>query len=157
MQSRRGISIIELLVVIALMIVVASTSTLILLGRRNVVSLENTTQQMTAVLREAQSRSIAQSSSTGWGVHFANSTATTPYFAMFAGSVFATSAAQGYHLLSDSVRFATSSLAAGATRTVSFAQRTGAASASTSIKIELIVNPSISSTIRIASSGLVSF
>jgi type II secretory pathway pseudopilin PulG len=147
---------VEIMLVAGLMVVFSLVAILNVSGRKSRAELDSTVQQMAALLREAQSRSVSQASSTSWGVYFHNSTATAPYYTLFAGT-YSTSSQMSFYRLPANIRYVTSSLAAGATRTVTFAQITGLASASTSIRIELATGPALSSTIRIASSGAVSF
>ena len=151
-----GFTLVEILITVGLMVIISSASLLSLYGRRGKVDLDNTARQMAALLREAQSRAVSQASSSAWGVHFENSTSTTPFYAIFAGT-YATTSRAGTHPLPSAVVYVSSSLAAGAVREVIFTRTTGAPSASTSVAIALRDGLAQSSTVSVASSGLVSF
>lgn len=155
-RHAQGTTIIELVLVIGLIGILATIFLVNLQGRKGKTELTTTTQQMTALLREAQSRSVAQSSSTGWGVHFENSTNTVPFYALFGGT-YSVSSNIGYYRLPATVNYSTSSLAIGASKEITFTQITGTASASSSITIFSTADTSQSSTIAVASSGAVSF
>lgn len=135
-SSKKGFTTIELLIVIGFIAVLGVVVLVSLVGRRSRLEFDNTVKQIATLLREAQSRSMAQASSTEWGVHFENSTTTTPSYALFATS-YATSTRIGYYRLPQSVRYATSSVAEGESLDVTFAQITGLPSTSTSITLEL--------------------
>ena len=126
----------ELLIVLGFVVILSIVVLPSLYGRRSRIDLDNTTRQIVALLREAQSRSMAQASSTSWGVRFENSTTTTPFYALFATS-YATGTRIGYYRLPPSIRYATSSVAEGGFLDITFAQITGLPSTSTSIILEL--------------------
>lgn len=151
-----GTTIIELVLVIGMIAILATVFLVNLQGRKGKTELTTTTQQIAALLREAQSRSVAQSSGTSWGVHFENSTTTASFYALFNGT-YSTSSRIGYYRLPATVNYSTSSLASGASKEVTFTQITGTASASTSITIFSVTDMSQSSTISVASSGAVGF
>ncbi len=154
LRARRGVSLIELLVSIAIVAVLAGLGMINLFGRRGQVELEGTAQQMSILLKEARSRSISQSSSTSWGVHFENATGTAPFYALFAGS-YGTSTRVNYNRLPPSVGYVSSSIPAGSSVNVIFDQMTGLSATSTNLRIYMIANPVNSSTIAISQSGLV--
>ena len=52
-------------------------------GKRNSNDLSLTVSQVTAALREAQSRSLTQTQGATWGVHFSNTTTTAPFTTLF--------------------------------------------------------------------------
>lgn len=135
-RSREGFSLIELAVVIGVMIILSIFIFSSLLSRRSRLNLDNTARQITASLREAQSRSIAQEGATIWGVHFDNGT-TTPFYALFKTS-YSASTIQSLQRLPTSVCFATSSIAQGGTLDITFAQISGLPSTSTSITLNLV-------------------
>lgn len=147
----------ELVLASGIVAVIAAVVFLNLLGRRSEVEVDSATKQIVALLREAQTRSVSQSSSTSWGVYFENSTTTPPFYSLFASSVYSTSTAFGRFRLPTSVDYVTSSLADGASTTISFQQITGLAVAPRSVSIYLLTGVSRSSTITVASSGLVSY
>ena len=153
---RTGLTLIEILIVTALIAIFAGFGLISLLGRRSKTEVESTARQIVGLLREAQSHSMSQSSSTGWGVRFSNATDTVPFYAMFAGSSYAPSGETGHYRLPERVFYVTSTIASGAVKDVSFSQITGAPSTSTTVGI-VGFGGTISSTISISSSGLINF
>ena len=148
---------IEILTVLALAVVISLVILSNLLNSRSRFNLDNTTRQIAAILREAQSRSVAQQNGAVWGVHFDN-VSTTPFYALFQNS-YSSSSEFGYYRLPSGTVYSTSSIAKGAIKEITFSQISGLPSASTSVTISLMA-ASISmssSTIFISSSGLVSF
>ncbi len=146
----------EVIVVVALIAAFGAVVTLNLLGKKGTSELDATAKQIVAILREAQSRSVSQSDGAGWGIHFENSTSTAPFYALFRSS-YSLQNRIGYYRLPSTVGYATSSIASGASKDVTFSQITGVANASTSVQIQLLNNLSVSSTIYVASSGAVRF
>lgn len=153
-RSRRGITFVELMIVLGFVAVLATVVVLNPTTNRDQKVFDGTVREVISLLREAQARAMAQSSSTTWGVRFDNTTSTAPFFALFWG-VYSTSTKVGHYALPPTVMFATSSLALGAAREVAFAQLTGAPTASTSIGFRSTRLSALFSTIVIASSGLV--
>lgn len=156
MNKKRGITLIEVVIFIGLAAAFGTIAVLNLLGRKNVSEFDATVKQVVALLREAQSRSVAQSDSVGWGVHFENSTATAPFYALFRSS-YSVQNRVGYYRLPSTVGYATTSVALGASKDIIFTQITGAVNASTSVGLLLLNDPAVSSTIYVASSGAVRF
>jgi type II secretory pathway pseudopilin PulG len=152
---RAGFTVLEVSLVIFIGAMLAALLISSLTGFRNRNDFDDTSKKMAALLREAQSRSLARASSTAWGVHFENSTSTTPFYALFSGT-YGTSTRVGYYPLPPSVSYVTSSLNTGSSTEITFAQITGAASASTTIVIKMSAS-GVSSTIAVASSGAVRY
>ncbi len=152
-----GFTIVELLVVLALVAAIAVVAGINLFGNRNKTDLASATQDIVASLRQAQSNAMSQNQNTAWGVYFNNATNTTPFFALISSSTYQTSTVAGQYPLPKSVLYDTATLASGASTTISFAQVTGFASASKTIRIYIGSQSSLSSTISIASSGAVSY
>jgi prepilin-type N-terminal cleavage/methylation domain-containing protein len=159
---RKGFTLIELLVVLGIMIAVSAMVFANLAGRRSNADLTATTQEVATLLRQAQSDAAfqennAKANDIAWGVHFANTTATPSFYALFTGS-YAASTTAGYYALPSTVAYRTSTLAVGATLDVLFSPVTGASSVSTSIGFYMPKqNAAFSSTISIASSGAISY
>ena len=152
--SRSGFSYIELLVVMGIIAIIGITMLVSLGSRKRTADLTTTTQRMASLLREAQSRSMGQASSSAWGVHFDNGG--TPFFALFSGT-YSTSSRESYYPLPLSVSYVTSTIAANRFAEVTFAQISGLASGSTTIRIALTISPTSSSTLTIDPSGAVSY
>lgn len=155
MACHGGFTILELILVVGITIVFAVITLPYLFGSRGKTQLDLTVSQMESMLREAQSRSVSQASSSGWGMRFENATGTAPSFKLFTSPYSSSSVVASYRLPAV-LRYATSTLPLGAIQEISFSQLTGVASASTSLTIFLSTDQRVSSTIRIASSGAVS-
>ncbi|KKW46835.1 MAG: hypothetical protein A3A43_01750 [Candidatus Liptonbacteria bacterium RIFCSPLOWO2_01_FULL_56_20] len=153
--AKRGTTVLELVTILAVATILAGIVVLNLTNRKRVSELSTTTVQIVALLREAQSRSMSQASGASWGVHFENATTSAPAYALFAAS-YSPSTRTGYYRLSPFVGYAASSIPPGASKDVIFSQLTGTA-ASTTISLYLRSTPDVSSTIRIASSGAVTY
>jgi prepilin-type N-terminal cleavage/methylation domain-containing protein len=153
----RGFTAIELILVLGIIVILSTVTLIGLSGRKNKTELDGVTKQMASLLREAQSRSVSQSSSTGWGVRFANPTSTTPFYALFAGSSYATSSERGRYVLPSDIAYVTSTVARGAVLDTTFIQISGAASSSISVAISLISQPAASSTINVSAAGAISY
>ena len=153
---RQAFTLIELLVVMGIIVAIALVALPNLLGRRNTGDLTNTATQIAALLRQAQSASMAQEQGVSWGVHFQNATATAPFYALFT-SVYSTTSTTGYYRLPNTVGYLTSTLSSGSSLDITFSQILGAASASTSMGLYLLGQPSSQAIISVASSGVVSF
>jgi type II secretory pathway pseudopilin PulG len=148
------VSLIEMILVLALVGIVTGLLFINLAGRRSENDLRNTAAHVAALLREAQSRSVVQASSTSWGVHFENATTTAPFYALF-HTAYSTSTRFNYFRLPQSVDYITSTLPDGAAKEIIFSEFTGTASAATSVRIYLINQPARSSTITVDASGAV--
>jgi len=156
--NEKGTTLIELLIVVSIIAVISMVSLLSLLGRSAQTDLSNVTEQMASLLREARAHSVSQASSTSWGVHFDNSTTTAPFYTLFYSQTYSTSTTIGYYKLPSGLAYATSSISSGSSVDVTFAQLSGRASSSASIKIYITgKGSSNSSTISVASSGAISF
>ncbi len=153
----RGFTVIELMLVIGIIAILSVVSFVGLSGRKSKTELDGVSKQMVSLLREAQSRSVSQSSSTIWGVRFENSTATTPFYALFSGDSYSTSTEAGHYALPSDMAYATGTLASGASVDITFAQISGAASATASITVYLVSQPDSSSTLTVSSAGAISY
>ncbi|RJP45817.1 prepilin-type N-terminal cleavage/methylation domain-containing protein [Candidatus Parcubacteria bacterium] len=150
---RRGVTFIEILLVVAITAILAGVTVVNLLGKRSGLELQTTTRQIVALLREAQSNSINQASSTSWGVRFENGTSTAPFYALFFGA-YATTTRSGYYRLPPNVRYATSSIPQGSSTNVLFSQITGFPLATTTVVLELLGGGTVaSSVIQVSRNG----
>lgn len=157
-RPNRGFTLVEVVLVAAIITVLAIVIFPSLTSRRSYEDLNATTKKIMALLREAQSRSISQASSTSWGVHFENATTTSPFYALFSSS-YSTSTTVGYYRLPPKVTYAPS-LAQGSSTDVTFAQITGLPSASsTSIILQLSPGGSVAanSIITVKSNGPITY
>jgi len=151
---KKGYTLAELLIVIAIIVIVSLVSLTSFVNRRNQGQLSTTAATMAALLREAQSRSVAQASSTAWGVHFDNGA--PPFFALFPVP-YSPSSRISYYPLPGLLGYVTSSLAAGSSKEITFSQLSGAAMGSSSIAVYLLQSPAVSSTISVSAAGAVSY
>jgi prepilin-type N-terminal cleavage/methylation domain-containing protein len=100
--SRRAFTLIELVIVIAIIAASSIVTLLMFYGRRNADDLAGAKEQVAAVLREAQSRSMSEDNNAPWGVHFANTTSTAPSYALFS-TAYSTGTTAAYYRLPSSV------------------------------------------------------
>jgi len=155
-MNQKGFTLAEMLIVIAITVILAVVGLINLNSRKSPTELSNATKQIGALLRQAQSDSMANAQAVPWGVHFANATNTSPFYALFRTS-YSTATTQGYYRLPPTVTYITSTLASGATLDVLFTQISGAASVSTTIGIYTLGQSSKSSTIAVSSIGTVTY
>lgn len=155
---KKGFTLIELVVVVGIIIVVGAVLFASLGTRKSTTDLTATTQQIGSLLRMAQINAAQQKSNTAWGVHFANSSGSIPFYALFQTSYSTATVVGGLYRLPSTVAYVTSTLASGATLDVIFSSLTGVSSVSTSIGFYMPKqNTAYSSTISISSSGTVTY
>lgn len=154
--ARTGFTLTELIIIIAIAAVIGLVSFPILFSRRNTNDLTDSAQQIASLLRQAQNDSMAGKQGASWGVHFQNATATAPFYALFSSAYSATNTT-GYYRLPATVGYMTSTLPLGSSVDIVFSQISGAASASTSIGLYLVGQPSSQSIISIASTGVIRY
>jgi prepilin-type N-terminal cleavage/methylation domain-containing protein len=155
-KSQQSFTIVELLIVIALVAVIASIGIVSLFGYRQRQHLKLQTEELVAVLRNAQNRSLSQESGSRWGVHFENPTGdANDFYDLFSGTSYSASAVVSRTPLPPALQFDVPS--SGASATIIFAPVTGFPNASTTIKISLVNNPNASSAITINSNGVINF
>jgi prepilin-type N-terminal cleavage/methylation domain-containing protein len=150
---RKGFTLIEALVVIAAMAIIAVFVIPNFLGGSHEADLNSTTQKIVSSLRQTQSQAADQTLGVQWGVHFANSTNTTPFYAVFSGSSYASGTVQSVYTLPSTIAFMTSTLPIGSTEDVIFNTVSGASNMSTTIKLYVVSQPALSSTVVIGGIG----
>jgi type II secretory pathway pseudopilin PulG len=156
--SEKALSLIEIITVAAIAVILSVVGFSSLVSNRSRLTLDSTTKQITALLREAQSRSTAQEGGTIWGVRLDNNTS-TPFYALFKTS-YSSSSEIGHYGLPVNVKYATSSISQGSSVNITFSQISGQPSTSTSITVNLTGSGGAiisNSTITISSSGLIGF
>ncbi len=154
-RKGEGFTAIEMVVSVGIIVVITVIVVSSLFSERRQVDLENTTRQIAASLREAQSRSAAGEGGVTWGVHFENTTNTQPFFALFK-NVYGTSTRSSFHVLPRAIGFSTSTVALGSSTEAVFGKVSGFPAASFRVGIFLLSEPRKSSTINVATSGMVS-
>ena len=154
---KKGFTLAELLVVIAIIIIVLLVIYSNFYKRKGYSELDSTTKQIVALLREAQSNAMAQNKDLEWGVYFENTS--TSFYALFNTTSYSTTTSVKRYFLPSSVRYSPSIIPLGGNLMVYFNKGTGLPSTSTSIVLELYVSGQVlsSSTIRVNSSGLISY
>ncbi len=164
MKQRRAFSLIEIMIVLAVAAVITVVAGLSLTSSRSGKDLKNAAVEMGVLLREAQSRSVAQANGAGWGVHFDNTDPSAPFFALFSGTSYSTGSHVGNsYPLPPNIIFDSATLASGASFDITFAQITGLPSTSTVITLDLAGGPTGSGgatttvTVNRSSSGQIFF
>lgn len=152
---KKGFTLLELIITMAIIVALAIVVLPNFLGiPARGSTLISITEEMVSVLRTTQTESIDEAAATTWGVHFENSTSSGPFYATFSGNTYASSSNQTPYPLGGGVGYVSSSLPYGSSFDVVFSAVTGMASATT-IQLCVLVNPSISSTITIGTTGLI--
>jgi type II secretory pathway pseudopilin PulG len=155
---KKGFTLLELVIVFGILLAISAVTFVSLATRKINTDLTSTTQQIATLLRQAQSDAMNQEGDVPWGVHFSNTTATPPFYALFTTSYSTTTIVGNPYQLPTTVAYQTSTLGVGSTTDVIFSPISGFASASTSIGLYLPKeSAAFSSTISIASSGSVSY
>lgn len=156
-HKRSAFTIVELLLVVGIVVLIGLVSMPNFYKRRGTATLSAETQSIAALLREAQSRSMSQASSSAWGVHFDN-TGGVPFFALFA-SPYSAASIESRYALPESLQFSTATVPAGAFIEISFSQISGAlaAQSSSSVAIAAKSAPQSTSTVSVDASGAISF
>ncbi len=155
---RNGFTLIEILVTVAIIVIIGAVVAVNISQRRVDTDLTSTTQEIATTLRQAQSDSMAVENGTTWGVHFSNSTATAPFYALFSGSNYSSGTAAGYYRLPSTVAYQPSTLAPGAAIDVVFSAVSGATLSTATIGLYMPnENAAFSSTISVSLTGAVSY
>jgi type II secretory pathway pseudopilin PulG len=156
-KQKSGFTLIEVIVTLFIMIVISVISLPLLFGANRLSDLRNATREIVASLSEAQQQSADDSQATTWGVRLSNPTNTPAFFALFRGTSYASGTVTDYHRLPATVAYVTSTLALGSTTDIIFSVVSGAASQSTTVRLYSTAQKSYSSTITVASSGMVGY
>ncbi len=154
-NMRKGFSLIEILVAVGIIAVVSLVVLPSFLGTSHQTVLNSAAQQIVSAVRESQSRSVSQTRGAQWGIHFDNSTNTAPFYAIFTGSSYGSGTTESHYQLPATIAFACSTLAPGSSMDVTFSPISGLASTPATIGIYAVSQPSLSSTITIAPTGVV--
>lgn len=153
----RGFTIFEILIVIGILAVASGFIILNLFGYRRYQDLNLTTQEIAAVLRNAQNRSMAQEFGVPWGVHFEGGDGASGgnFYKLFSGQSYATSTIYSTAVLRPSVEFSDPSVGSG--KDVFFKAVSGLGDANSQIRVSLKGSPSVSSTIYIYANGRIDY
>ena len=104
-NSRRGFTLIEVIISIAILAVVSTVGFLALTSYKGGKNIELTMNELVAVIRDAQRRSITEQDGKQWGLHFINSTSTAHSYEMFNGASYTPSTVSSTYSLKRSVAF----------------------------------------------------
>lgn len=151
----KGFTIFELLIVIGILAVASGFAILNLFGYRRYQDLNLTTQEIAAVLRNAQNRSMAQEFGGPWGVHFENGVSEGSFYKLFLGQSYATSTVYSTAVLRPSVEFSDPGI--GNSKNVFFKAASGLGDADSQVRVSLRGSSSVSSTIYIYTNGRIDY
>lgn len=156
----KGFTLIEFLITVAILVTVAVIGGLNLFGYYSRQNLELTINEITALIRDAQNRSLTQqdgnadSQGDQWGVHFEN--ASQDSVKLFCcGSSYAAGTLVSVYVLRASTQF--TDPGEGNSKDIVFRKITGLPFTSATIKISLVNNSSASSTITINGNGVIQY
>jgi type II secretory pathway pseudopilin PulG len=153
------------MIVIAVIAVIAVVTVVSLSGNSSKARLDDTTKQIGALLREAQSNAMSQSQGASWwGVHFDNTNPGAAFYSLFytMNASYASGTQVGYYVLPPSICYATSTVPTGSSSNIIFSGVIGAPSASATITLQLMTSSGCgtavsSSSVSRAASGKIFF
>lgn len=155
MKQKTGFTLTELLISMALVAILSLIGFINFFGYRQNQDLKNAASGVAAVLRDAQNRSISGDSGNRWGVYFNNVSSTAGFYDLFPGFSYGTSSVWAHTTLPSDVRF--DAPPEGSTSTVIFSPLTGKPDAALTIKISLVGNSAVSSTIFVNDNGQIQY
>jgi prepilin-type N-terminal cleavage/methylation domain-containing protein len=150
-----GFTLIELLLTTVIIVVLSFVGFTYIVGYKQRQALSSSSREIVAVVRNAQDRSISQESGSRWGVHFSNPPSGEDFYDLFRGTSYPTAEIITHEVLPSTVEFETP--AAGSSSTVVFSPLSGLPDNFVTVRIILMNDSSVSSTIVINSSGEISF
>jgi prepilin-type N-terminal cleavage/methylation domain-containing protein len=136
LRADSAFTLVEVLISVAIVAVIGIVAMISFFGAKNSADLKDTSQQIAAILHQAQSQAISGAQGVPWGVHFENSSTTRPFYALFSGAYSPSTTANRFTLPTD-VAYATSSVPYGGSIDVIFAQMSGMPNAAISITLQL--------------------
>jgi len=146
-----GYTLTELLIVIAIIGIISGIVFVSSPNLRRFKELTLTTQEIMSVIRDTQNRSMTQESGQRWGIRFQNSTSTNHSYTVFKGLSYASGTVVATYYLKPYIQFSDPST--GLAKEVVFLPISGLPQASTTIKINLVPNSNVSTTIVINENG----
>lgn len=148
----KAFTLIELVIVMTIMVFLAGIGFLSLTNYKNVQSVNSVSQEIVAVLRNAQNRSLSQEGGNRWwGVHFENPSSASGFYDLFSGASYSGSNIASRTVLTPGIQFGTP--AAGLSSDVIFSPVSGLPDSLITIKIYATSEPLASSTITINQNG----
>lgn len=154
-MKHEAFTLIELLISMALVTILSLIGFINLFGYRQNQDLKNAASGVVAVLRNAQSRSALGEEGARWGVYFDNTSSTAGFYDLFSGFSYATTSVSAHNVLPRNVQF--NLPGPGSSSTVVFSPVGGLPNASTTIKVSLVGDPSVSSTIFVNDNGQIQY
>lgn len=124
-RTLRGFSLIELLIVIGIVAVISTISLVSVAGWKGKKELGTTSQQIATLVREAESRAMAQMEGASWGVRFENSATERPFYALFYSDTYSPSTVVNRYPLPGNLAYDTTGLQSGESMEVVFDQISG--------------------------------
>ena len=153
-MEQRGFTLVEILVVVGIIVLFLGLSIVQLRSFQQVSYLENTGKEAIAVLRLAQSKTLASEGALQYGVHF-DTTSTPNQYTLFQGSSYVArdTAKDEIAVLQKTIEI--SSLSLEGTNEVVFLRLTGQSSVQGTITFRRIKDPTRTKTVSILSSGAI--
>lgn len=151
----KGFTLIELLIVIGIIAVVSVVAGFNLYNYKPYQDLDFTVKEIAAVLRNAQSRSMAQEAGGRFGVHFENSLSGENFYDLFQGNDYASGSRVARTSLRRNIQFIDP--AAGSSKDIMFSSINGLLATSSTIKVAFKNDNSIFKIITINSNGQVQY
>lgn len=105
LRGKSAFTLIEVIISIAILAVVSTVGFLALTSYKGGKNIELTMNELVAVIRDAQRRSITEQDGKQWGLHFINSTSTAHSYEMFNGASYTPSTVSSTYSLKRSVAF----------------------------------------------------
>jgi len=150
----KSFTVVELLIIIGILIILAAIAVPAFRSFQKETTLNNSTEEVVAILRLAQNKTLASEGASQWGVYFEN--AIQPHqYTLFKGGSYATrdTAFDETHKLPSAVDIYNINLSGNE---AVFSRVTGTANASGNLSLRLKNNPTLNKTVYIEETGRVS-
>ena len=150
-HTSRAFTLYELLLVMGITMVLATIGSVNLVNFKKQQDIKVTTEEIIALLRNAQYRSIVQEGNVEWSVHFENPVNDRGYYDLFQGTSYNSSTISARKLLRSGIQF--SDPATGGGKDIVFTKLRGEVASQINIKVEITSDPASSSTIVVNTNG----
>ncbi|MEK7464662.1 MAG: LamG-like jellyroll fold domain-containing protein [Patescibacteria group bacterium] len=104
-MKQGGFTLVEIAITMGIMIAVSVSGYVAFSGLKPVKNLENTTNEVSAVIRATQKKAVTQESGRAWGIRFFGSTSTTPSYEVATGTSYSAGAVSRTYYLGRNVIF----------------------------------------------------
>jgi len=158
MKSRhcpQGFTLIELIITITIAVILTTGAFLNVYNYKIRQGVSSTGQEIVATLRVAQNYSLSQENENRWGVYFENTEENGAFFVLFPGMAYSATTTYTKNILPSTIQFV--SPASESTSSIVFAPITGLPDSSSTVKISLISNSNVSSTIIVNTNGQIQY